>query len=82
MINALASLGVGVQHQTKAPVRYASVDSYPIGDLKEMSDDRVVCFADIKNRWDMFARDYKNMHRGLRIHVFEGYRAFVFIDDL
>jgi hypothetical protein len=82
VINCLARLGVGVHHQTKAPVSDALSDSYLTCDLKQMIDYLVVCPVDIEDSRDMLSRDYKNMYRGLRIDVFEGYRDFVFVDDL
>ena len=79
MIDSLAAVLVGVDHQT-VPFGEALVARNLAGGPEHMTEQQAVALIGIVQRGDVFARHHQHMHGRLRVKVGKGVAQLVLVD--
>ena len=81
VVDGLATVFAGIDN---SPI--ASVEAFRQGNLgghpMQVADQRIVLFAGVSNRGNVFARNDEHMHGSLRIDISEGIALVILIDGL
>lgn len=82
MKDALSGISSRVDDDAKAAVGDSLLAREPCRDLKNLSDQRVVLFSDIRHADQMLARNDQNMHRRFGRNIFERDDEVVLINQI